>query len=198
MPSLHELKCISSSVTRYLPQWQGQEAMKAVDKRAGQLHQSYVDKARNTDRKYCRTPEGITGPVENKLASMGAVKGVVLGCFGEASQATHDLIYHLAVSRVRVAGPQRGRRGQFREEQAEVALQTAFLRRTISLCGVKAQSFSLLGRLEGLGSGGSAAARRRTYALHLERQWGTRSRRAHALSVRQGRNILRSGQFMQL
>ena len=197
VPSLHELKCISSSVTRYLPQWQGQEAVKAVDKRAGQLHQSYVNKARNTDRKYCGTPEGITGPVENKLASMGAVKGVVLGCFGEASQATHDLIYHLAVSRVRVAGPQRGRRGQFREEQAEEALQTAFLRRTISLCGVKAQSFSLLGRLEGLGSGGSAAARRRTYALNLERQWGN-LRRAHALSVRQGRNILRSGQFMQL
>ena len=197
VPSLHELKCISSSVTRYLPQWQGQEAVKAVDKRAGQLHQSYVNKARNTDRKYCGTPEGITGPVENKLASMGAIKGVVLGCFGEASQATHDLIYHLAVSRVRVAGPQRGRRGQFREEQAEVALQTAFLRRTISLCGVKAQSFSLLGRLEGLGSGGSAAARRRTYALNLERQWGN-LRRAHALSVRQGRNILRSGQFMQL
>ena len=121
---------------------------RAVDKRAGELHQSYVPKARNTDRKYCATPEGVTGPVENKLASMGAVKGVVLGCLGEASQATHGLIYHLAVSRVRLAGPQRGRRGQFLEEQ-------------------------------------------------LERQWGN-VRRAHALSVRQGRNILRSGQFMQL
>ena len=129
-------------------------ARKAVEKRAAELHQSYVSKARNTDRKYCGTPEGETGSFENKLASMGEVKGVVLGCFGEAAQATHNLIYHLAVSRVWVAGPQRGRRGQLWEEQAEIALQTAFLRRTVSLCGVKAQSFSLLGRLEGLGSGG--------------------------------------------
>ena len=68
-----------------------------MDKRAGELHQSYVTKARNTDRKYCGTPEGGTGPVEYKLASMGSVKGVVLGCFGEASQGTHDLIDHLAV-----------------------------------------------------------------------------------------------------
>ena len=128
---------------------------------------------------------------------MGAVKGMVLDCFGESSQATHDLIYHLARSRVQVAGPQRGRRGQFREEQAEIALQTAFLRRTVSICGVKAQSFSLLARLEGLDSGGSAADRQRAHALQLERRWGN-VRRAHALSVRQGRSILRSGQFMQL
>ena len=100
VPSLHELKCISSSVTRYYPQRQGQEAGRAVDKRAGELHLSYVTKVRNTDMKYCGTPEGVTGPVENKLASMGAVKGVVLGRFGEASQATYDLIYHLAESRV--------------------------------------------------------------------------------------------------
>jgi hypothetical protein len=171
--------------------------VRAVDNRAGDLHQSYVQKARNRDRKCCGTPEGVTGPVENKLSSMGAVRGVVLGCFGEASQPTHDLIHQLAVSRVQVAGPQRGRRGQFREEQAEIALQTAFLRRTVSVCGVKAQAFSLLGRLEGLGVGGSAAARRRTHALQLERRWGN-LRRAHALSVRQGRNILRSGQFMQI
>ena len=52
-------------------------------------------------------------------------------------------MYHLAVSRVRVAGPQRGRRGQFWEEQAETALKTTFLRRTVSVCGVKAQAFSL-------------------------------------------------------
>ena len=85
VPSLHELKCISSSVIRYHSQYQGPEAGTAVDKRAGKLHLSYVSKARNTDRKYCGTPEGETRQVENKLASMGTVKGVVPGCFGEAS-----------------------------------------------------------------------------------------------------------------
>ena len=102
-----------------------------------------------------------------------SVKGLVLGCFGEASQATHDLIYHLAVSRVQVAGPQRARSGKRREEQAEIALMTSFLRRTVSVCAVKAQAFSLLGRLESLGSGTSEA------------------------SVKQGRSILRRGQFGQ-
>ena len=56
-----------------------------------------------------------------------------------------------------MAVSQRGTRGQFREEQAEIALQTAFLRRTVSVCGVKAQSFSLLGRLDGLGAGVSCS-----------------------------------------
>ena len=39
----------------------------------------YLRKARNTDRAYCGTPEGTIGPVETKLISMGAVKGVVKG-----------------------------------------------------------------------------------------------------------------------
>ena len=192
--SLHELKCISSSRTRYKPRRDGQEAEKAVEKRAGELHHTYVVKARNTDRKYCGTPAGVTGPVENKLASMGEVKGIVFGAFGEASQATHDLIYHLATSRVQVAGPQRGKKGKFRAEHAEVALVTSFLRRSLSVAAVKAQAFSLLGRLEGLGQGAAAAGRRRSFALQQEWQWSN-LRRAHALSVRQGKTVLRRGQF---
>ena len=46
----------------------------------------------------------------------------------------------MAISRVRVAGPQKGRRGQVRTEEAELALTTAFLRRTLSIVGVRAQS----------------------------------------------------------
>ena len=65
----------------------GQEATKAVDIRAGQLHQSYVAKARATDRAYCGTAEGTVGPVERKLASMGEVEGLVVGAFGEVSAA---------------------------------------------------------------------------------------------------------------
>ena len=53
--------------------------MRAVDSRAGELQVEYLRKARNTDRAYCGTPEGTIGPVETKLISMGAVKGVVKG-----------------------------------------------------------------------------------------------------------------------
>ena len=38
----------------------------------------------------------------------------------------HSLIHHLATSRVRVAGPQKGRRGQVRTEEAELDLTTSF------------------------------------------------------------------------
>ena len=194
VPSLHEIKIISSCKTRYAPHRRGQEATKAVDIRAGQLHQSYVAKARATDRAYCGTAEGTVGPVERKLASMGEVEGLVVGAFGEVSAATHALITHMATSRVQVARPQLGRRGQLRSEKAEIAITTAFLRRTFSICAVKGQAFSLLGRLEGLGAGAGAALGRRSYAAQQEQLW-SRQRQAHALCVKQGRDLLRRGQF---
>ena len=121
------------------------------------------------------------------------VKGLVVGAFGEVSADTHALIAHLARSRVQVAGPQLGRRGQLRSEEAEVAI-TAFLRRAFSICAVKGQAYSLLGRLEGLGAGAAAAQGRRGQAARQEQLW-RRQRQAHALSIRQGRDILRRGQF---
>ena len=108
--------------------------MRAVDKRAAELTPEYFKKARTTDRQYCGTEPGTTGPVETKLGTMGLVEGIVLGATGEGSEPLHSLIHHLALSRVRVAGPQVGRRGQVRQEAAEVAITYAFLRRVISGC----------------------------------------------------------------
>ena len=151
-------------------------------------------KARSTDRQYCGTPEGTVGPVESKLGRLGDVKGVVVGAFGEGSDDLHALIHHLASSRVRVAGPQKGKRGQVRSEEAELALTTAFLRRTLSLVGVRAQARLLLGRLEVIGPGAAAAAGRRNFALQQERVWANQ-RRADALSRLQGKALLRRGHF---
>ena len=68
---------------------------------------------------------------------------------------------------MRVAGPQKGKRGQVRSEEA---ITTIFLKRTLSLAGVRAQAKLLLSRLEviGLVAGANAAAGRRSYALNLE------------------------------
>ena len=134
------------------------------------------------------------GPVETKLGSLGEVRGIVVGAFGERSEHLHSLIHHLAVSRVQVAGPQKGRRGQVRSEEAELAITTSFLRRTLSLVGVRAQARLLLGRLEVIGPGAAAAAGRRNLALQLERTWANQ-RRADALCKFQGKSILRRGQF---
>merc|ERR1712155_4056 len=99
VPRLHELKIISSSKTRYTPHRQGQEATRAVDKRASELNGEYIKKARTTDQLYCGTAPGTTGPVETKLARLGNVKGIVVGAFGEGSEDLHSLIHHLAFSR---------------------------------------------------------------------------------------------------
>jgi hypothetical protein len=50
----------------------------------------------------------------------------------------------------------------------------------------------LLGRLEGLGRGVTAAMGRRKEALELEKMW-LREKKATALSLLQGFNILRRG-----
>ena len=70
------------------------------------------------------------------------------------------------------------------------------IRRTLSLAGIRAQSHSFVGRLEGLGRGVTAAMGRWNEALQLERVW-LRERKATALSLRNGFNILRRG-FAQL
>ena len=81
-----------------------------------------------------------------------------------------------------------------RTEEAELALTTSFLRRTLSVVGVRAQARLLLGRLEVIGPRATAAAGRCNYVVNLERIWANQ-RRADALCRRQGKAILRRGHF---
>ena len=73
VPRLHEIKIISSSKTRYTVHREGQEATRAVDKRAGELNAEYLAKAKHTDQAYCGTPRDVIGPVELKPGSLGRV-----------------------------------------------------------------------------------------------------------------------------
>ena len=79
-----------------------------------------------------------------------------------------------------------------RTEEAEIALSTSFLRKSLSVCAVRGQARALLGRLDVIGA--AAAAQRRNNALRLEREWA-QQRRADRLSVLQGRTLLRRGHF---
>ena len=102
--------------------------MKAVDKRASELNGEYISKARNTDRQYCGTALDATGPVETKLASMGEVKGVVVGAFGEGSEDLHSLIHHLAISRSSEGGgPPEGEEGAGADRGGRVGNNHLFL-----------------------------------------------------------------------
>ena len=134
-------KC-ESSKTRYTIHQEGQEAVRAVDRRAGELNAEYLAKAKHTDQTYCGTPLDTVGPAELKLGSLGRVHSFVIGAFGEASGDLHSLIHHLAASRVRFAGPQLKIRGQVRTEEAEIALTTSFLRKSLSVCVLRSKSQS--------------------------------------------------------
>ena len=72
--------------------------------------------------------------------------------------------------------------------------KSAFWDRLIT---IPIEAFSLLGRLEGLGTGGAVALNRRSFAAQQEQMW-SRQRQAHAICVKQGRDLLRRGQFRQV
>ena len=185
---MHELKVISSNKTRYKPGWEE----RAVDRRAETLPQEYLEKARAADRKFNGVLPGEVGGVEQKLIDLGEVRGIVAGNFGEVSEATHLLLAHLATCRVRVAGVTRGRRGVLRSEEAERSIAISSLRRRLGVATVRAQAYSLHGRLDVLGPGTAAAAGRRRYAADVERRW-RQEELANALSRRYGRSFWRSG-----
>ena len=186
---LHELKCISSSQSRYNPSWE----VRGVDKRADQLHQEYVAKARRADQDHGGVVPGVVGGVERKLLTFPQVEGLVFGNWGEASQATHQLVEALATSRAQIGDPQaRSRRGTTLTEEGIKSMAVGYIRRKLSITAVKAQCYSLLGRLEGMGPGAMSAHGRRMRAEGQERLWA-KERRAHNLSVKQGFSIARRG-----
>ena len=61
--------------------------------------------------------------------------------------------------------------------------------------GVRGSARCLLDRLRGLGAGAAAAARRRDWT-EAEEQRLRRERQAYILSLGQGRQVLRRGQFL--
>ena len=92
-----------------------------------------------------------------------------------------------------MAVPQRGgRRGLVRSEDVERSSIVSSIRRRLSVAAIRAQSSSLLGRLESLGGGTTAAVGRRREAQELHRRWD-REKRAFQLSCRQGFSLVRRG-----
>ena len=119
----------------------------------------------------------------------------MFGAWGEASEDIHSLVHDLATARQKHQHLLDGRRGGWSRvsEEAELAMLTGQIRRSLSLEAVRSQARCLLGRLSGLGAG--AAARRRAWAGAEERRM-ERKRRAYNLSLSQGRCPLRRGQYL--
>ena len=131
--------------------------------------------------------------------NFGEVTGFCFGKRGEMSGKLHDLIHRLARSRLVLPGLRRkvGRNGKELEDSALLAEFVGSLRRQFSFTGVRAQSRLLLDRLDVLaGAGVGEDARRNGAAAAVER--GARNEReAQALAIRESREIVRRGRFME-
>ena len=68
----------------------------AVAQRAHRVHTEYVTAARELDRRFHHTQQGITGPIETFLATFPRVRSLVWGQHGEASQDVHSLLAAVA------------------------------------------------------------------------------------------------------
>ena len=141
------------------------------------MHQEYVNRAKEADRKYNGAQEEI-GRVELKLLSYPPVVGLVFGNWGEASEGVHTLVEQLAISRVSVAEPQSRNKGGALTEEGVKAQAVGFIRRRMSIAAVRAQCISLLGRM---GPGLTAASGRRRAALEQDAIW-RRERNTHKVA----------------
>ena len=198
--TLADLKFVTGTVHHY-PRHGRQQPSRAVDRRAQAVNREYQRHAVALDTKYCGIPKAVRGqlqqdgPVQRRLASYGDVEGWCFGVWGEASEPVHQLIHSIVEARLRVVGQHPGRRGKTRTLEGERAQLVGSLRRQVSLMAVRANARLILSRMESfVGPGAAEAARRRQMTLSLERQ-EARERQAHALSLSQGRNILRRGFF---
>ena len=114
------------------------------------------------------------------------------------SQDVHTLVHTLATARQKYQLVLEGRdrwRWSRVSDAGELAILTGQIRRSLSLEGVRSQARCLLSRLDGIGAGARAAAKRRGWAALEERRMEN-ERRAHLLSLGQGRLPLRRGEFL--
>ena len=166
-PRLFEVKTLHFGPSTYSG---GPERCGSVARRARALPAEYARKAREVDQRFCGTPAGSVGPVEQKLRTYEPVRGLVFGAWGEASPDVEKVLTALAD-----AGASRHWRGmRCRDRDAARGALAWMLRRRWGLTAVREAARLKLDRLEHVGRGAGAAARRRSVgrAAHAARARG--------------------------
>ena len=115
----------------------------------------------------------------------------MFGAFGEASEGVHELVHHLASSKLKAEGLQQGRE----TAKGELGVLVGQVRRLLSVASVRAQAECLLSKLRQAGGGVGAANKRRGNAVREEVRWA-REREAVMVGRRQGRKVMRRGMFL--
>ena len=164
-----------------------------MELRADSLPAEYLRKAKEADRNYCGTAQDVQGPVESKLRGFPPLMKLVIGPFSECSEDLHELLSTMAESKTQYQCRSLG----LLESEWKVASNLTYLRRQVSVCGVRSVADSLLNRLQqaGFARGAAQAAKRRAEALGREER-GRRERAAHWLLHTRGYRVLQRGQFL--
>ena len=160
---IFELKFIGKNKTRY-PMKRDLTQERCVDKRADGLTKEYEKKARNGDKKYCGTQGDTKGPILRTLESLGDVKGLVWGAFGEGSIQCHRLASTLA----EIGSQMHYKTMHVATPQIAKSVLVRAIRRDWGLAVVKANAHTILTNLSKVGNNVKAASERREA---LEQQW---------------------------
>ena len=132
-----------------------------------------------TQTGHCGTLAGDQGPVERRLLGFPPLIKLVMGPNAECSEDMHELLNSMAESKTKYQCIMKGDV----ESEWKIASNLTYLRRQLSVCGVRAVADSLLCRLQQAGPAGrgaAAAARRRAEAFGREERGG-RERAAYWL-----------------
>ena len=181
---LAELKVISCCQSWYTP---GSE-VRGTDKRAQQLPGDYRRKARRVDQDVLGVDKAVRGPAERRLEEYGDLLGLCFGAWGEASEGVHQLVQHLAESRVASLGLQRGRPAG----NEELGLCVGQIGRRLSMAAIKSQVNCLLSKLHQVGPGNKQLAQKRVWALREDQRMSS-ERKAQWIRRVEGVHTLRKG-----
>ena len=127
--------------------------------------------------------------MERRLEGHGALLGLVVGAFGEASEDVHTLIHTMALNRVASADLLRNHMAGAGDDALSVVIGQ--IRRKLSIASICAVRSCLLSRLSFIGQGAKEGAKRRAgwermerdMRLELEAQWH-RKGRSHGIMHR--------------
>ena len=198
LPRLAELKVVSAGVSVYPRGTKG----KGTDRRANKLTKEYEDVLRDYDVRFHgaqplaarvpgqpKPPEPAAGPLLARFRGYGSLSQgkLVAGPWGDLSPNFHCLLKLFAEQRVAALGRATGEV----QGPGQLGKLVGEIRRSASVCVVRAQAVCLLERLAFLGPGARAAAERRQENLRLvERR--RREAQAYMLAF-QARGLGREG-----
>ena len=132
---LAELKVVSAGATWYPRGGQG----RGTDRRAGLLQSEYRRKLAKYDQRYHGSAQGQTGPLVRRLEGYGALWGLVVGPWGDASKDLHKLISLIGNSMVAAKARARGWEGA----EGELGQVIGSVRRRLSCTFIRAQAIYL-------------------------------------------------------